>query len=190
LPLRGSACPRGGSRTERTASKTSCAVELCRRTRLPVKNGPDRPLELDLKTPSRSDYADSDIRRLDPPFRSGRTHTVHAKTCEMHSREIRGLTWLVVSRIFRTFSLAERHPALAHTVMDTFHLLVLEQLDIEISLRRPRRAGDMARLAAARCPPINAALGLVSCPMQNAPILLAETALTFFVLPPVQLCAS
>ena len=28
-----------------------------------------------------------------------------------------------------------------------------------------------------------------SCPMQNAPILLAETELTFFVLPPVQLCA-
>jgi hypothetical protein len=44
-----------------------------------------RPLELDLKTPSRSDYADSDIRRLDLPFRSGRTHTGHAKTCEMHS---------------------------------------------------------------------------------------------------------
>jgi hypothetical protein len=31
---------------------------------------------------------------------------------------------------------------------------------------------------------------LVSCPMQNAPILLVETELTFFVLPPVQLCAS
>jgi hypothetical protein len=31
---------------------------------------------------------------------------------------------------------------------------------------------------------------LVSCPMQNAPTLLAETELTFFVLPPVQLCAS
>jgi len=31
--------------------------------------------------------------------------------------------------------------------------------------------------------------GLVSCPMQNAPILLVETELTFFVLPPVPLCA-
>ena len=38
--------------------------------------------------------------------------------------------------------------------------------------------------------PTNATFGLVSCPMQNAPILLAETELTFFVLPPVQLCAS
>src|SRR5262245_11270120 len=41
---------------------------------------------------------------------------------------------------------AERHPALAHAVMaSTSHLLVLQQLDVQISLRRPRRAGDVAQ---------------------------------------------
>jgi hypothetical protein len=37
-----------------------------------------------------------------------------------------------VSRIFRTFSLAERHPALAHAVMRISHLLVLQQLDLRL----------------------------------------------------------
>src|SRR5262249_4500134 len=50
-----------------------------------------------------------------------------------------------VSRIFRTFNLAERHPALAHAVMAPLICWSLEQLDVEISLRRPRRAGDVAQ---------------------------------------------
>jgi hypothetical protein len=51
---------------------------------------------------------------------------------------------LVVSRIFRTFGLAERRPALTHAVMAPLICLVLQQLDVQISLRRPRRA-DVAQ---------------------------------------------
>jgi hypothetical protein len=50
-----------------------------------------------------------------------------------------------VSRIFRAFGLAERRPALGSRGDGTSHLLVLQQLDVEISLRRPRRAGDVAQ---------------------------------------------
>jgi hypothetical protein len=49
----------------------------------------------------------------------------------------------VVSRIFRTFGLAERHPA-GSRGDGTSHLLILQQLDVQISLGRPCRAGDVA----------------------------------------------
>ena len=50
---------------------------------------------------------------------------------------------MVVSRVFRTFGLAERHPVLAQACDGTSHLLVLQQLDVQVSLRRPRGAGDV-----------------------------------------------
>ena len=42
------------------------------------------------------------------------------------------------------FRLAERHPALAHAVMAPL-ICWSKQLDVQISLGRPRRAGDVAQ---------------------------------------------
>jgi hypothetical protein len=50
---------------------------------------------------------------------------------------------VAMSRIFRIFGLAERHPA-GSRGDGTSHLLILQQLDLQISLGRPCSAGDVA----------------------------------------------
>src|SRR5256885_2126176 len=62
------ACPRAATELTGLIAKLAAQRNVYSTNQATSKNGPDRPLELDLKTQSRSDYADSDIRRLDLPF--------------------------------------------------------------------------------------------------------------------------